>query len=65
MGIREIKNGIQAVLFASGEAMEASRLAKLFSVNTTVLDNIILGSEPSKLGFLTRKNARKKIRNRG
>ena len=41
MGIREIKNGIQAVLFASGEAMEASRLAKLFSVNTTVLDNII------------------------
>lgn len=41
MGIREIKNGIQAVLFASGEPMEASRLAKFFSVNTTVLDNII------------------------
>ncbi len=41
MGIREIKNGIQAVLFASGEPMEASRLAKLFSVNTNVLDNII------------------------
>ncbi len=41
MGIREIKNGIQAVLFASGDAVEASRLVKLFSVNTTVLDNII------------------------
>lgn len=41
MGIREIKNGIQAVLFASGEPMEASRLAKLFSVNTTVIDNIV------------------------
>ena len=41
MGIREIKSGIQAVLFASGEPVEASRLAKLFSVNTGVIDNLI------------------------
>ena len=41
MGIREIKSGIQAVLFASGEPMEASRLAKLFSVNTGVVENLI------------------------
>jgi segregation and condensation protein B len=41
MGIREIKSGIQAVLFASGEPVEASSLAKLFSVNTGVIDNLI------------------------
>lgn len=41
MGIREIKSGIQAVLFASGEPVKASRLAKLFSVNTGVIDNLI------------------------
>ncbi len=41
MGIREIKSGIQAVLFASGEPMEADRLAKLFSVNTDVVENLI------------------------
>lgn len=41
MGIREIKNGIQAILFAAGEPMEASRLAKIFSVNTSVIDNVI------------------------
>ena len=41
MGVREIKSGIQAVLFASGDPVEASRLAKLFSVNTSVIDSII------------------------
>ncbi len=41
MGIREIKNGIQAVLFAAGEPMEGVRLAKLFSVNTEVIDNLV------------------------
>ena len=41
MGIREIKSGIQAVLFASGDPVEASRLAKLFSVNTGVIENLI------------------------
>lgn len=41
MGIREIKSGLQAVLFASGEPMEGSRLAKLFSVNTEVIDHLI------------------------
>ncbi len=41
MGIREIKSGIQAVLFASGEPVEANRLAKLFSVNTGVIENLI------------------------
>lgn len=41
MGIREIKSGLQAVLFTSGEPMEGSRLAKLFSVNTEVIDHLI------------------------
>lgn len=41
MGIREIKSGIQAVLFASGDPVESSRLAKLFSVNTSVVDHLI------------------------
>ncbi len=41
MGIKEIKGGIQAVLFASGDPFEAQRLAELFSVNTSIVENIV------------------------
>ncbi|MBP1582260.1 MAG: SMC-Scp complex subunit ScpB [Oscillospiraceae bacterium] len=53
MGIHEIKSGIQAVLFAAGEPMEGSRLAKLFSVNTAVIDNLIdtINDDYEKLPF--------------
>lgn len=41
MGVHEIKGGIQAVLFASGDPIEISRLSKLFSVNPTVIEHLV------------------------
>lgn len=53
MGIHEIKSGIQAVLFASGDPVESSRLAKLFSVNTSVVHYLIeaINEDYKKLPF--------------
>ena len=51
----EIKTPRDAMKYGIGMVHQHFRLIDVF----TVLDNIILGSEPSKFGFLTRKNARK------
>ena len=53
----EINNPNEATKYGIGMVHQHFKLVDVF----TVLDNIILGSEPSKFGFLTRKNARKKI----
>lgn len=39
--VKEILNGIQAVLFASGEPFGAARLAELFEIDTSTLESII------------------------
>ena len=41
MELKELQAALESILFASGEPVEASRLAKLFSVNTGVIDNLI------------------------
>ena len=53
----EINNPNEATKYGIGMVLQDFKVVDVF----TVLDNIILGSEPSKFGFLTRKNARKKI----
>ena len=53
----KIKNPNDASALGIGMVHQHFKLVEIF----TVLDNIILGAEPNKLGFLTKKQAREKI----
>lgn len=52
-----IKSPNDATALGIGMVHQHFKLVEVFSV----LDNIILGSEPAKAGFLTKKDARKKV----
>lgn len=53
----EIKNPNDATALGIGMVHQHFKLVEIFSV----LDNIILGAEPNKFGFLTKKEAREKV----